>query len=122
MIEQKLDQLAEYEAQKDASRLAMQEAIDAVYTPEIKAQVKAIEAEFAGRDEAVDENINTLRDEIKDLVLAHGETVKGTYYQAVYSKPRVSWDTKALDGYAAAHPEIEQFKTVGKPSISLRKI
>lgn len=40
---------------------------------------------------------------------------------ASYGQLRVSWDTKALDGYAAAHPEIQQFRIEGLPSVSVRK-
>ena len=34
----------------------------------------------------------------------------------------VRWDSKALVGYAAAHPEIEQFKSITerKPSVAFK--
>ena len=37
---------------------------------------------------------------------------------------KVSWDSKALDGYAAAHEEILQFRktTVVKPSVSIQVV
>lgn len=50
------------------------------------------------------------------------ETVRGESLMAVYSKPRVTWDGKGLTGYMVAHPEIEAFKKVGKPSVSIRKV
>ena len=31
----------------------------------------------------------------------------------VYTKGRTSWDSKRLDGYALAHPEIAACRTVG---------
>ena len=55
-------------------------------------------------------------------VKTHGASVKGEFLHAVWAKGRVNWNTSALEGYAAAHPEIEQFKTVGEPSISIRAI
>jgi hypothetical protein len=99
-----------------------QEAIDAILTPEIKAQLADIEAEFRAQSVAVDENIDALTAEVKSLVSENGITYKGQHLQAVYSKGRVSWDTKALDGYAAAHPEVAQFRKEGEPSVSIRKI
>lgn len=59
-IKQKLDTLAEYQAQRDAAMLEKQALIDAIYTAEIKARVAEIEAEFAGKTEGVNTNIATL--------------------------------------------------------------
>lgn len=59
---------------------------------------------------------------IKESVLSIGEPVKGEFLQAIFIKGRVSWDTKGLDGYAVAHPEILIFKKTGEPSVSLKKV
>jgi len=48
--------------------------------------------------------------------------VKGRELEAVYVKGRISWDNKALDGYAAAHPEIGAFRKQGDPSVSIRGV
>lgn len=119
-IKQKLDTLAEYQSQRDAATLEKQSLIDAIYTAEIKARVAEIEAEFAGKTEGVNTNIATLEAEIKQAVLEHGASVKGSFFHAVFAKGRVSWDTKSLDGYAAAHPELLSFRKEGEPSVSLR--
>ena len=119
-IKQKLDTLAEYQAQRDAALLEKQALIDAIYTAEIKARVAEIEAEFAGKTEGVNTNIAALEAEIKQAVLTHGASVKGSFFHAVFAKGRVSWDTKSLDGYAAAHPELLSFRKEGEPSVSLR--
>jgi hypothetical protein len=66
--------------------------------------------------------IEKLTTDIEAAVLKAGESVKGSDLIAVYSAGRVTWNTKALDGYAAAHNEIEQFKKIGKPSVTIRKI
>jgi hypothetical protein len=125
-IQGKLNQLSKYQAQQDAEALAQREAkqkaVDAVLTDEIKAQIAAIEAEFAGRDEVVEEKIMTLTAEIKADVLKLGKTVPGDYLQAVWLKGRTSWDDPALEGYFAEKPELlQQFKKTGKPSVSIRK-
>lgn len=121
-IETKLDTLADYQAQKDAAMLAKQELIDAILTPEIKAKIAEIEAEFAGKTEAVDANIAALTAAIKAEVLEFGASVKATFLHAVYGKGRVSWDTKAMDGYAVDHPEILFMRKEGSPSVSIRKV
>ncbi len=41
---------------------------------------------------------------------------------AIYSKGRMSWDGKRLDGYATAHPEILAFRSEGQPSVSIREV
>ena len=120
MIEEKLDQLHEYKEMLERVQAEMQAAINTVLTPEIQAQIDAIKTEFAPTIEQVEEQINFLEAEIKDDVKVFGVTVKGQYLMAVYNKPRVSWDTKALEGYAAAHPEITAFRKEGEPSVTIR--
>ena len=61
-----------------------------------------------------------LEAEIKDAVVNQGATVKGEFLMAVYNKPRVSWNTKGLDGFAVAHPEVKAFQSFGKPSVTIR--
>ena len=65
--------------------------------------------------------IAALEQQIKDVVIAGGASVKGTHLQAVWSKGRVTWDVKALDGYAEANDAIKQWRRVGKPSVSIRE-
>ena len=98
-----------------------QSLIDQVLTQEIKEKLAEIDAEFDPKIEQILQEKSMLEADIKAEVLQAGRTVKGTYHSFVWSKPRVSWDTKALDGYALAHPEITQFRTEGSPSVSVRK-
>ena len=115
-----LDKLADFRSQRDLIRLQESEAMDAAFPEELRQTLKDIEAEFAGRSEIVNEKIASLEKEIKAEVLEHGETVKGTHLKAVWNKGRVSWNSKALEGYAVAHPEVAAFRKEGKPSISIR--
>jgi phage host-nuclease inhibitor protein Gam len=121
-IQIQLDMLADFQAKRDVVQLEKQELIDGILTPEIKAQIAEIEAEFAGRTEAVDESIKTLTDAVKAAVLERGEKVKGQFLQAVWSKGSASWDTKGLQGYAKAHPEVAEFYKPGNPYVSIRKV
>ncbi len=119
-IEKKLKQLSELDAQREIIRLDKQKAIDSILTDKIKAQLFAIDTEFDPLIDAINDTVKVIEAEIKTAILAHGKTVKGSY-TAVYSKGRVSWNTKALDSYAAAHPEIKQFKKIGNSSVSIRR-
>jgi hypothetical protein len=61
----KLDKLANYMAQRDVFSLQKKELIDQVLTPEIRSRLDEIEAEFAGKMEAIEANIDALEDEIR---------------------------------------------------------
>jgi hypothetical protein len=115
-IKQALDQLAEYKAQRTAIMLQKQELIDSILTPEIKNQIADVELEFAGKASAATEAAASLEMEIKEAVVALGKSVKGGQLSASFVKGRITWDTKTLDGYAVAHPEILFARNEGEPS------
>ena len=121
-INNDLDKLANIEAQLDVLRLQRQELIDTVLTDEIKQQIEDINTEFDTQSLAAEQNAQQLRERIKEDVLEHGGTVKGEFLQAVWNKARVSWDSHALKGYAAVHPEINQLRKIGNPSVTIRKV
>jgi malate synthase len=99
-----------------------QALIDSVITPEIKAKIAEIDAEFAPKLEALNEKKAELENILKSSVLHYGTTIKGKYHAFTFTKGRTSWDSKSLEGYAAAHPEILAFRTIGEPSVSVRKV
>ena len=88
----------------------------------VQAELDEVSAEFTPRLTAASEKFTALEAEIKTAVKAQGKTEKGDRWQFIFTKGRTSWDTKALDGYAAAHPEIAQFKSEGEPSVSVRAV
>jgi hypothetical protein len=114
-----LDSYAEIKSQADLLRLD-KETRRAAVLASVQAELDALDAEYDPALETASGKLAALESEIKQATAEHGETVKGVYFMAVYSKPRVSWNTKALDGYAAGHPEILQFREEGKPSVSIR--
>lgn len=119
-IKKKLDRLAEFHAQLDAAMLEKQSLLDTIITDEIKKRLEEVEAEYAAKTEGVSANIGKLEAEIKQAVIANGASVKGAFLHAVFTKGRVSWDTKSLEGYAVAHPEVLSLRKVGDPSVSIR--
>ena len=121
-IVQKLNDMAEYRKQRNAAEAEKKQLIDDLIPTEIREQIAAIEAEYAERFMAADAAIGTLETEIKDGVKALGETVKGDFLMAVWTKGRTSWDDKALSGYSKAHPEILEYRKQGEPSVSIRGV
>ncbi len=121
-IEKQLDQLANFQAEKDYLALHKKELIDQVLTPEIKARLEEIEEEFAGRTQAVEDNIAVLEEEIRHAVIQHGETIRGTFLRAVWNQGRITWDSKAMERYSQTHPEVLAYRKQGEPFISIKKI
>ena len=119
MIENLLDKLSEIQSAADELQLDYNQKRTAILAT-VQEQLDALEAEYRPNLNAAVENANTITQAIKAAVLEHGAGVRGTYLPAVYAKGRVSWDSKALEGFSAAHPEILTFRKVGEPSISIR--
>jgi len=120
-IGQKLDRLAELHRLKEALDQDKQTLIDQVLTPEVKARLEEIEAEFGQKAGAADTSIETLEEAIKSETLAHGESVRGAAFQAVWTKGRQSWDAKGLTAYSESHPDLIQFRKEGEPSVAIRR-
>lgn len=116
----KLDQIAEFKSQLDVLMLEKQKILDEVIGEEIMNKVADVEIEFSGKCDAVNENIAKLETEVKNIVLAAGETLDGTLLQAVYMKGRVTWDTKQLEGLMIVMPELTQARKQGDPSVQIR--
>ena len=116
-----LDELAELLAQKDTLRLEQQALVDSVLTPEIRKQIADIECEFAPKLAELAERTARVEGDVKAGVVLLGQSVKGRRLHAVFNHGRVSWNTRGLDGYLLAHPELAMFRNEGEPSVSIRK-
>lgn len=120
-IKQKIQQLDELNAQLDLVGINKQDAINQVLTPAIKAELAAIDAEFGEQVEAINETLAIIEAEIKAGVIALGSTVKEGRFMAMYNKGRVTWDTKKMEGFALAHPEIAALRKEGEPFVTIKK-
>lgn len=121
-LHNQIDRYSDLTYQHDALLIKKQSLIDEVITPEIKAKIAEIDSEFDPILMQLNQNRSALEQSIKEQVSTLGKTVQGKYHYFRWTRPRVTWDTRALDGYAAAHPEILRFRKEGKPVISVRKI
>ena len=116
----KLNHLAQTRTQRANLTAEKQAAIDRVVTPEIKAQLDAIDREFAETEKDLDFAIGVLEAEIKAAVLAQGVSATGQHLQATWNRGRVTWDTRALDTYSVLHPEIRTYRKEGEPFVVIR--
>lgn len=82
-------------------------------------QLAAIQEQLAQATAAVDAQIAAVQHAVKRAVMAHGATVETEHLRAMYVKPRVTWDTQRLEGYAEAHPEIRVFRKEGEPGVRI---
>lgn len=115
----KLDELDSIRTAADVTRVDY-EAKKAEILKKVQAELDALDEEIKPLLNVSELRVAELEEEITQEVLKHGATVKGTRVQAVYYKGRISWDSKSLDRYAAAHPEVMQYRKQGEPSIQLR--
>jgi hypothetical protein len=121
-IAEKLDQLANCQAEREVLAFQKQELIDQVLPPEIKARLEEIEVEFADRFAAVDERIQAFQEEIKADVIRHGGTVKSTFLRAIWHQGRVTWDNSGMERYARSNPEVLRFRKQGEPFVSITRV
>jgi hypothetical protein len=108
-----------------AQRVCLQLDDDAerqVLLAPVKDALDQLDTRYRQRAEDIAAQESSILDIIKEQVLNQGISAKGGHLQAIYVAGRVTWDTKKLDGYAAAHQEINSFRKVGEPSITIREL
>jgi hypothetical protein len=121
-IAQKLDRLSKLYEQKQKYSREKQEIINGLLAPEIKTKIDEVETEFKQQEDIIIKTIDSLENEIKADTAKFGATVKSSGFMAVWSKGRVTWDTKGLTYFAGSHPEVLGYRREGKPIISVRRI
>jgi hypothetical protein len=115
-----LDELFELMCERDALHIDKTVKIASVTPQEVKVAISDIQDEYLSLEHSVEEKITEKTEQVKRVVVAAGETVNGSHLQAVYAKGRVSWDSKGLDGFAVAHPEVKAFRKEGEPNVSIK--
>lgn len=109
-------------AQRDQLILDMQAKCDDLIPQEIKDQIEDVKFEIMPDIELLNVEILAYETKLREYVLAVGKTLANQHHMFMWSKGRVSWDTKSLEGYAKAHPELLVFRKTGQPSVSVRKV
>jgi multidrug efflux pump subunit AcrA (membrane-fusion protein) len=119
--------MAHYEDIRFRAELAQadyQTARNAILTPEQRQQLADLEEQHAENMEEIQETLKAAEARVKQAVAALGESVKGERWHAVWSKPRVKWDTNGLERWFKAHDldALKEFRSEGEPSVSIRLI
>jgi uncharacterized protein YifE (UPF0438 family) len=87
---------------------------------QIRPLLETLDAEFTDRLRATREEVSRLEAEARAAVLAYGASFRHAGVRAVYTRPRVTWDSRRLARYMETHPEVGEFRRIGQPSVSLR--
>jgi hypothetical protein len=120
MIESMLDKIAEIEATK-AGVLSAHPMLPR-RRDVLMAEVAEIDQHLADLTMPFDSQIAGLKAAVAAEVVNLRASVKGSVYQAVYTKGRESVDTKLFKGLLLAHPEYQPMLRVGEPSVSIRPV
>jgi hypothetical protein len=115
------DLVAKMQARRQAIQTRINTQVKAAYDA-VDLRRAEIEAEFVDSTDAVNANIEALRQAIKDAAKEFKHTVKGEFYMAVYVSGRITWNTDGLDSYVKDHPEVKHFRKEGDPSITLKRV
>jgi hypothetical protein len=118
---EKLDALAEIQAHKTLLDIEYDEQRKKILAS-VQEELDALDIEINPQRNKLSEEYGALEMEIRAEVLAGGSTVHGKHMMAVWSKGRVSWDSKQLDGLMIAIPQLAQARKEGEPSVSIRKV
>lgn len=116
-----LEKLTEAYAQRDVLNIDHAQARDNAIPDEVEAVLADIDTEYQPKLDVISEKIAQLEEQAKAAVLVEGESVKAGALHAVYSKGRISWDGKKLDGMMSLIPQLKAARKEGEPSVTLRK-
>jgi hypothetical protein len=115
-----LDRLSQLRQQAVLLPQQRLEALLRQLEPAVAEQVQNIFREFEELELDLRSRIADLEQQIKDRVLLTGASAAGSYLQAVIVAPRITWDTKAMEVYRTLHPEVDPYRKVGQPSVTIR--
>ena len=127
-IRERLDALAELCCKRDALQCRQREEEEAAIPKEVSDRLLGIRAVYSLQLAELGDDIARLEREIKDETIAWGDSVPAERMTAVFSNPRVTWETKRLDRLSQECPDtgqpcisIRKCRKVGQPSASIRK-
>lgn len=86
----------------------------------VQAQLDALDAETTARLKQLEAAVEAAEVAVRQAVVAFGRSYSHGRVKATFYRPSVTFDNKALQEYAATHPEIEQFKKVGQPRATIK--
>lgn len=94
-----LDRIDELEAKRTFLRLQRDQLIASILTEGQLAQMKEYEADFEKQSKELDTKVQNLQNLLKPYIKKNAATIQGQYYQGVFRKGYLKYDTKKLDEY-----------------------
>lgn len=86
----------------------------------VQPQLDAIDTDMTPRLKQLAERLAAAELAVRQAVLTFGRSHYHRRVKATYYRPAVTFDNKGLQEYAATHPEIERFKKVGQPRVTIK--
>jgi uncharacterized protein YifE (UPF0438 family) len=86
----------------------------------VREQLDAVDAAFAEQIQSATEESATAEKEVREFVLNLGRSISLAGVKVAYSAGRVTWDTEKMAAFVEAHPEMLEFRKVGKPWVAVR--
>lgn len=116
------NQLSQLQAARAAAAAARDEcsARRKAILRQVQPQLDALDAEFAERLAATEDEATRLEAAARRAVLKYGASFRHAGVIAVYARGRVTWDSRGLERYLKSHPELSEFRRVNAPLVSLR--
>ena len=118
-----LDRLVRLRIEQAQVERAYEEDCEAMLTAAQKRRRQELAYRRHTALERLQDAICGLEELIRVATVMHGASVRGQHLLAIFHPGRVTWDTAGLEGYmVAGHEELEAFRRIGEPSVSLREI
>jgi uncharacterized protein YifE (UPF0438 family) len=86
----------------------------------VREQLDAVDAAFAEQIQSATDASAAAEKEVREFVLKLGRSAAAGGIKVSYSPGRVAWDDQKLSQYAEIHPELIEFRKVGKPWVAVR--
>ena len=86
----------------------------------VREQLDAVDATFSEQMQAANEGASAAEKAVRELVLDLGRSASAAGVKVTYNAGRVTWDVERMAEFAEIHPEVKEFRKVGKPFVQLR--
>lgn len=86
----------------------------------VREQLDAVDAAFAEQIQNATEESAVAEKEVRELVLKLRQSVSLAGVKVAYHPGRVTWDTERMAAFVEEHPEMREFRKVGKPWVAVR--
>ena len=86
----------------------------------VQPQLDAVDADMTPRLKQLAERMAAAELAVRQAVLAFGKSHWRGRVKATFYRPAVTFDNKGLQEYVVTHPEIEKFKKVGQPRVTIK--